>query len=94
MLPALVIALLASHGHIVLCSAVRHVLKRILWRGSAEESILEEREVEMREARVRDASLRGDGGFASAGSTLTAAARAWRKLIMLSNWNESRSSWS
>jgi len=63
MIPAIVIALLASHGYLVLCSVVRHILERALWRGSAEETILEEREVETREARVRAASL-------SAGDTL------------------------
>jgi len=64
MVPAVVIALLASHGHLLLCSVVRHILERALWRGSAEETILEEREVEMREARLRAASL-------STGDTLT-----------------------
>jgi len=63
MIPAIVIALLASHGHLVLCSVVRHILERALWRGSAEETVLEEREVETREARVHAASL-------SAGDTL------------------------
>jgi hypothetical protein len=60
MLPAVVIALLASHGYIVIRSVVRHVLERALWLGSAEEIIVEKREREMREATVRSASLEGD----------------------------------
>lgn len=57
MLTAVVVALLASHGYLVLRAAVRHVLERALWRGSPEETIVEERDLEIREARVRAASL-------------------------------------
>lgn len=76
MLPAVVTALLASHGYILLRYTVRHILERILWRGSAEAMNLEKQELEIRAARVREASLEGGGAFAPADSTPTAAVRA------------------
>lgn len=63
MLTAVVIALLASHAYIVLRAVVRHVLERVLWRGSTEERIMEERDQEIREARVRSTSLENEGSF-------------------------------
>jgi anoctamin-10 len=46
---ALFIALAASHGYIILRAAVRHVLERVLWIGSAEKARLDEATREVKE---------------------------------------------
>ncbi len=46
--PALLIALSASHGYLIMRVAVRHLLERVLWRGCPEE-----REVAIKERRVK-----------------------------------------
>ena len=53
---ALLIALGASHGYILLRVVVRHTLERVLWRGSAEE-----REAERAETIVKEQYLRSLG---------------------------------
>lgn len=85
MLTALVIALLASHGYIVLRAVVRHVLERALWFGSKEALIVEQRDREAREARVRSAAESGvaprvqnvDGASGAATATLLASEGFW-----------------
>jgi anoctamin-10 len=46
---ALFIALAASHGYIILRAAVRHVLERVLWIGSAEKARVDEATREVKE---------------------------------------------
>jgi anoctamin-10 len=53
---AAVVALGASHGYLVLRLAVRHVLERLLWKGSAAA-----REVERLETEVKQQYLRSTG---------------------------------
>ncbi|KAF9529637.1 calcium-activated chloride channel-domain-containing protein [Crepidotus variabilis] len=61
LLKAALIALLASHGFILLRLFIRHVVDKVCWKGSAE---LEEKEMEIR--RVREGELKGtNGGSAS-----------------------------
>lgn len=56
LLSAAVIALAASHGYILLRVLVRHLLERVLWKGSSEE-----REAERVEAVVKMEYLRSIG---------------------------------
>ncbi|KAI0761839.1 DUF590-domain-containing protein [Trametes elegans] len=56
LMSALLIALAASHGYILLRTLVRHTLERILWRGSTEE-----REAERVETAVKEQYLRSLG---------------------------------
>jgi anoctamin-10 len=57
---ALLIALAASHGYILLQAAVRHVVERVMWVESAEVAEKEKGEQEVKESYFR--SLGGDGG--------------------------------
>ena len=70
---ALLVALGASHGYILVRVAVRHVLERLMWRGSAEE-----REAESVETAVKEEYLRnlGVADVASAGAGEIAEADA------------------
>lgn len=56
LLSALLIALAASHGYIVVRVLVRHVLERLLWRGT-----VEEREAERVETVVKEEYLKSLG---------------------------------
>ncbi|KAH9849898.1 DUF590-domain-containing protein [Lenzites betulinus] len=56
LMAALLIALGASHGYIVLRMVVRHTLERVLWRGTKEE-----REAEQTETAVKEQYLRSLG---------------------------------
>ena len=70
---ALLVALGASHGYILVRVAVRHVLERLMWRGS-----MEEREAESVETAVKEEYLRnlGVADVASAGAGEIAEADA------------------
>ncbi|KZT70878.1 DUF590-domain-containing protein [Daedalea quercina L-15889] len=61
---ALLVALGASHGYFVVCITVRHVLERLMWRGTTEE-----REAESVETAVKEEYLKslGVADVASAG---------------------------
>jgi hypothetical protein len=52
--PALLIALSASHGYIILRAITRHLLERALWKGSPES-----RELERKERSVKQSYLKG-----------------------------------
>jgi anoctamin-10 len=52
--PALLIALSASHGYIILRAVTRHILERALWKGSPES-----REGEKKERIVKQTYLKG-----------------------------------
>jgi hypothetical protein len=52
--PAVLIALSASHGYIVLRAVTRHILERALWKGSPEA-----KEGEKKERTVKQAYLKG-----------------------------------
>lgn len=56
LLSAVVIALAASHGYIVLRMVVRHILERVLWKGSDEE-----KESERLETAVKQQYLKSIG---------------------------------
>lgn len=53
LMSAAVVALAASHGYIVLRMAVRHVLERLLWKGSAEEKQCERQVTELKQQHLR-----------------------------------------
>ncbi|KAF8074650.1 calcium-activated chloride channel-domain-containing protein [Lyophyllum atratum] len=73
---ALLIALVASHGYIVLRTVVRHVVERVFWKGSEEVKQREQKDREIKEKflkgflieeeRTRDASAREDEGAGEA----------------------------
>lgn len=63
---AAVVALAASHGYLVLRAVVRHVLERLMWKGSAEE-----REAERLETEVKQTYLRSIGVADVAEGSLT-----------------------
>ena len=50
---AAVVALAASHGYLVLRAVVRHVLERLMWKGSAEEREAERLETEVKQTYLR-----------------------------------------
>lgn len=50
---ALLVALGASHGYILLRMVVRHTLERVLWRGSPEELEAERTETVVKEQYLR-----------------------------------------
>ncbi|TFK66243.1 DUF590-domain-containing protein [Pluteus cervinus] len=63
LLTALVIALAASHGYILLRSVIRHIVERVVWRGSVERIERERDERAVRErffSGLADAGVRGD----------------------------------
>ena len=66
LLAALLIALGASHGYILLRMLVRHALERLLWRGSAEAREAERVETVVKEEYLRSLGVaqvvRSDGG--------------------------------
>jgi len=66
MVTALLIALASSHAYISLRAVVRHILERVMWKGSQEEKSLEELRAKMREEWLKEhgamASI-GDGDF-------------------------------
>ena len=76
---ALLIALAASHGYIVLRTIVRHVLERAMWYGSPEKARLDAagREVKARYLQsVGGASTVGIGVRAGAGASVATAEEA------------------
>ncbi len=56
LLSAAVIALAASHGYIVVREVIKHILERLVWKGSAEE-----KEVERLETAVKQEYLKSIG---------------------------------
>ena len=50
MLAALLIALASSHGYLVVRVVVRHILERVLWKGSAEEGLVARAEMDVKDA--------------------------------------------
>lgn len=56
---ALLIALGASHGYILLRMLVRHSLERVLWRGSTEEREAERTETVVKEQYLRSLGVAG-----------------------------------
>ncbi|KAF5376003.1 hypothetical protein D9757_008811 [Collybiopsis confluens] len=54
---ALLVALVASHGYLVVRTVMRHVMERLLWKGSEEV-----REREREERMVKEVFLKGLGG--------------------------------
>ncbi len=66
MITALLIALASSHAYIFLRAVIRHILERVMWKGSKEDNVLEGLKVKMREAWLEEhgamASI-GDGGW-------------------------------
>ena len=76
---ALLVALAASHGYILLRTLVRHALERLLWRGSAEEREAERVETVVKEEYLRSlgvAEVVGDGKDAAAPAAGTTIAGA------------------
>lgn len=70
---ALFIALAASHGYIILRAAVRHVLVRVLWIGSAEKARMDDAAAEVKERyfqSVQEAPPCAGGTGTSAGVRL------------------------
>ncbi|KAF8323489.1 calcium-activated chloride channel-domain-containing protein [Cantharellus anzutake] len=64
MIAALLTALASSHAYIGLRVVVRHVLERVMWKGSEEEKILEDFKVKLREAWLEEHGVvtsTGDG---------------------------------
>lgn len=71
MITTLLIALASSHAYIVLRAVVRHVLERVMWKGSKEEEALEGLNVKMREAWLEEHEAVGsivDGKVMGGGS--------------------------
>lgn len=56
-IPALLLALAASHGYLLVRVAVRHVLERLCWKGSAEETIAEQADRKVKEQYLRSLGL-------------------------------------
>ena len=54
---AAVVALAASHGYIVLRAVVRHVLERLMWKGSREEKEAERLETEVKQQYLRSMGI-------------------------------------
>ena len=48
-----VVALAASHGYLVLRVAVRHVLERLMWKGSREEQAAERLDAQVKQQYLR-----------------------------------------
>ncbi|PCH36279.1 DUF590-domain-containing protein [Wolfiporia cocos MD-104 SS10] len=80
-LAALLIALAASHGYILVRVVVQHVLERLLWRGSAEE-----REAERMETAVKEEYLRSLGVAEVANGEEKAAVIAEEKIEYETFW--------
>ena len=76
---ALLIALGASHGYILVRMLVRHTLERVLWRGSKEEREAERVETVVKEQYLRslgvadvvnaEGTAAGDGGSGMVGES-------------------------
>lgn len=62
LMKAALVALLASHGFILVRLVIRHIVDRVFWRGSKE---LEERETEIR--RAREGELKGNNNGSKIG---------------------------
>jgi anoctamin-10 len=58
---ALFIALAASHGYIILRAAVRHVLERVLWIGSAEKAHMDDATREVKERHFQSVQHLSEG---------------------------------
>ena len=56
-IPALLLALASSHGYFLLRLIVRHVLERLLWKGSKEEQQAEQMEKEVKEQYLQSLGL-------------------------------------
>ena len=59
-IPAALLALAASHGFILLRVVVRHVLERLCWKGSEEETRAEEADRRVKEQYLRSLGLDKD----------------------------------
>jgi hypothetical protein len=61
LLKAILVALVASHGFILLRLVIRHVVQKVVWSGSGEveEREREDREVKMRFLKGGDAGAKG-----------------------------------
>lgn len=65
LLTAVLIALAASHGYMIVKAVVRHVVERVMWKESAEVKEREEREREVRETFLKGLHIdEGNGDVA------------------------------
>lgn len=71
---AVLVALCASHGYIILRTAIRHVLNRVLGSGRSTDSA-KKAELEIKEAYLQNFS--DDGGKITEGSTLSEENSFW-----------------
>jgi len=62
LLPALMIALSSSHAYILVRLVIRHLVRRVVWKGSKEERQAKESDVEVKRLYIRNLVSSTEGG--------------------------------